>query len=103
MKIVKILMTLLIIAAIIAVGALVYSSCAGQHIIQRIDKSEPDKAVAPFEVATESHIYLVERATLNDDKSVTITNWYNRENKKWVKYDGSITLPPLLKPRINKR
>lgn len=103
MKVVKVLITVLIIAAIVAVGVLIYSSCAGQHIIQKIDKSEPDKITAPLEVATETHIYLASKVVLNGDKSVTMTGWYERVDKKWVKHEGIITLPVILRPRINKR
>src|SRR4030042_5900592 len=103
MKTVKTLIAILIIVAIILIGLLVYQTCSGHGLIQRIDKMEPEKTVAPFEVATQSHIYYAVLATLSTDKSVTMKGWDERVDGKWVKHDDSITLPKLLRPRISKR
>lgn len=103
MKIVKPLISIMILVAIVAVGVLVFKACSGVGCVQRIDKTEPDKIEVPYEVATQSHIYLASKATLNDDKTVTMITWYERVDGKWVQRDGSITLPAVMRPRINKR
>jgi len=93
----------LVIVAIIGVGIVVYSTCAGSPLIQSIDKTLPAVETAPFEVPTVTRTYIAQRATANDDGSVTMRNWYQRENKKWVYYEGAITLPSVVKPRIRQR
>ena len=94
---------IVLLVAVIAIGIMVYSTCAGGSIIQRIDKTKPEVIAVPFEVSTATKTYLTPRAVLNDDKSVTMYGWYERDGGKWVYHDKSITLPSVLKPRIGKR
>ncbi len=103
MKYVSTVIMVLLLVVVIAVGALVYSTCSGAAIITMIDKTLPSVTEAPFEVATITKIFQARRAVLNEDKSVTMTGWYERDGKKWVLREGSITLPPVLRPRISKR
>lgn len=103
MKYLSLIIQILVVVALIAVGVLIYSTCAGTAIIQTIDKTMPDASVAPFEVATITKLYKARFAVLNEDKSVTMTNWYEKDGKKWVPREGSITLPPVLRPRISRR
>lgn len=103
MKYIPTAIMVLLLVAVIAVGALVYSTCSGVGIITTIDKTLPSVTEAPFEVATITKIFQARRAVMNEDKSVTMTGWYERDGKKWVLREGSITLKPVLRPRISKR
>lgn len=94
---------ILILVALIAIGLLIYSTCAGSPLIQRIDKTLPDAATAPFEVSTITKIYYAQQAYQNEDNSVTMLRWYERQEKKWVYQTESFTIPPVLKPRIGNR
>jgi len=94
---------ILVLVALIAVGVMVYSTCAGSPLIAKIDRTLPDVSAAPFEVATVTRIYQVKRAVMNEDKSVTMTGWYEKDGGKWVYHEGSITLPPVFRPRISRR
>jgi hypothetical protein len=98
-----IVIKLMLVVALIAIGLVVYQTCAGSPLIQRIDKTLPDVAAAPLEVATQTHIYYAEKATLNDDGSVTMVNWYEKLNNRWKQHMGMITLPPTLRPRASRR
>ncbi len=103
MKYISTAIMVLLLVAVIAVGALVYNTCSGAGIITTIDKTLPSVTEAPFEVATITKIFQARRAVMNEDKSVTMTSWYERDGKKWVLREGSIILPPVLRPRISKR
>ena len=102
-KVLSLVIKILILVAIIAVGVLIYSTCAGSPLIQRIDKTKPDESTAPYTVATQTKLYMAERATLNDDSSVTMSGWYEKDGSQWIFHEKEITLPPLLRPRIGKR
>lgn len=102
-KAISLFFKLLVIAIILAVVIVIYQTCAGTAIIQRIDKTIPDAVAAPYEVATITHIYQAQKATMNDDKSVTMMGWYENIGGQWVYNKDSITLPPKLRPRINRR
>jgi len=95
--------TVLILIALIGIGALIYQTCAGTQLIQRIDKTLPDSAAAPFEITTMTRIYMARVATKNEDGSVRLTGWYVKDGKKWIYHEETITLPPLLHPVISKR
>ncbi len=99
----SLIIKLLVIIAIIAVGILVYQSCAGGHIVQRIDKMVPDELKAPFVVTTMTHLYYAGQATVNNDKSITISNWYEQSKGKWVLHKETVTLPVVLHPALSKR
>lgn len=103
MKILKLIITLLILAALIGVGVLIYTTCSGTPLIQRIDKTLPDDTVAPFQVFTETHLYYARDAIQNADGSVTMSGWYEQNNGRWVLREGSTTIPKVLHPRINRR
>lgn len=103
MRVIKIFIGIMVLVILVAVVVIGYSTCAGGNVIQRIDKSEPDKSVAPYKVATKTKTYLAEYAQLNDDKSVTMSGWYQRESDKWVRHEEPITLPPVLHPVILQR
>lgn len=94
---------MLIIIALVMVVVLIYNTCAGSDVVQRIDKTLPDSTSAPFEIVTVTKTYMAQRAIFNDDKSVTMSSWYERDNKKWIFHEESITLPSLLHPVINRR
>lgn len=103
MKKLGLIIKILILIAVIAVGILVYQMCSGNPLIQKIDKTLPDKTIAPCEVSTQTHIYCANNAILNDDGSVTMFDWWEKIGDVWVAHNGSITLPPKLHPRINRR
>ena len=103
MKMLSLVIKILILVALIAVGFLIYVTCAGTPLIQKIDKSLPDSAAAPFEIPTKTKVYLAQKAILNEDESVTMHGWYERDSDKWVLHEGSVTLPKVLRPYINKR
>lgn len=102
-KAIKLLIAILILVAVVGGGLYIYQACAAAPIIQKIDKTLPEVNIAPFSVTTETHVYYARVATLNEDKSVTMIGWYERDGKKWVYREGSIRLPPEWKPRIGKR
>lgn len=103
MKYITTTIMVLLLVALIAVGLLVYSTCSDAAIITTIDKTLPSVTEAPFEVATITKIFQARRAVMNEDKSVTMTGWYERDGKKWLFREGSITLKPVLRPRISRR
>ena len=84
MKILSRVIIALVLIAIIAVGALIYTTCSGSPLIQRIDKTLPDASVAPFQVATMTRTYQAERAVLNDNGTVTMWGWYEKDGGKWL-------------------
>lgn len=98
-----ILIKIFIVLAIIGVIALVYSTCAGGNVFQRIDKTLPDKTVAPFEITTITKIYFAKNAIPHEDKSVTMYQWYEKDDGKWVYRDDEIRLLPILHPIMAKR
>lgn len=102
-KLLPMLIKIFGIVTLIAIGVIIYSTCSGGPLIQRIDKTIPDVAAAPYEISTQTNIYYAGQAYRNNDGSVTMMRWYERVEKKWVKQDGSVTLPPVLRPRIGTR
>lgn len=94
---------ILILCAIIALGVVVYTTCAGTPFIQKIDKTIPDPAIASFEVSTVTKIYYAQQVYENDDNSVTMLRWYERLDDEWIYHNESYKIPPVLKPRINSR
>lgn len=102
-NILSLIIKLLFIVGIIAVGVIIYNTCAGGSVIERIDKSLPDKSIAPYDVTTHTMVYKAKYAVANDDGTVTMTGWYTREKNKWIYHPESFTLPKVLKPRISKR
>lgn len=102
-RILSLVIKLLVLVAIVAIGVIIYQTCAGTPLIQRIDKTVPDKMVAPFEVPTVTKSYLAQEAALNDDGSVTMSGWYERDGDRWVLHEEVVTLPPVLRPRVNRR
>ena len=103
MKILKLLIRILVVIALIGVGVLVYQTCSGSSIIQKIDKSVPDSALVPYQVTTRTHLYMAKEAAQNSDGSVTISGWYERENNRWILQKSELTIPTKLKPKINGR
>lgn len=103
MKALSLIIKILALIALIGIGLLIYSTCSGTSLVHRIDKTIPDVTVAPFEISTQTNIYMARRATLNEDKSVTMLGWYEKVNNKWVLHEEAITLPKILRPRIGKR
>jgi len=102
-KAIGLIIKVLVLVAIIGIGVLAYQTCSSTPLVQRIDKTLPDASAAPFEVATITHSYQANRATLNDNGSVTMIGWYEQIGGKWVYHEDLITLPPVLKPRISRR
>lgn len=102
-NILSLLLKILVLIALVAVGFFIYQACAGTPLIQKIDKSVPDSSKASFEVSTRTKIYYAEKATLNDDSTVTMNGWYERNGGKWVYHKGLITLTQVLHPQIFKR
>lgn len=102
-NVIGLVIKIMLLVILVMGGVFVYSTCSGQGCIQKIDKTMPDVSAAPLEVATDTHIYYATKATLNEDKSVTMSNWYEKLDDKWALHEKSITLPPVLHPRINKR
>lgn len=98
----SIVLKLLGIVALIAVGVIIYSTCSGSPLIQKIDKTLPGPEII-YEVPTVTRTYLAEKAVQNDDGSVTMTHWYQREKNRWAEYPGTITLPAVVKPRVQRR
>lgn len=94
---------ILILIAIVAVGIIIYQSCAGTAIIQRIDRTLPDTTIAPYEVSTRTHIYQAEWARENEDGSATMTNWYTKLNGKWQLQKNTLPIPAVLRPQVRKR
>lgn len=90
------------IVAIIAVGIIIYSTCSGSPLIRSIDKTAPGPEIT-FEISTVTRTYLAEKAVQNDDGSVTMTHYYQREKKGWKEYKDTVTVPPVLRPRIQRR
>ena len=103
MKVVGNLIKILLVIALLGLVVIIYQTCAGNDIIQRIDKTEPSQQAAIFEVPTKTRTYLAQKAVLNSDNSVTMINWYEKDGGKWVYHEGSITLPSMLRPRVQKR
>ncbi|MDD5511582.1 MAG: hypothetical protein PHI12_12340 [Dehalococcoidales bacterium] len=96
---------LLALLAVIAVIGFIFVTCSGTSgcNCQRIDKTLPDVSAAPYRVPTVTHYYYAEKAVTNHDGSVTMTGWYERMNDKWFYHEDSETLPPVLKPRVERR
>ena len=88
---------------VILVGIVIFQNCSGNPFIERIDNTLPNIAEAPFQIITKTHLYYAEKAEMNPDESVTMVNWYENTGGKWIKHDESITLPAVMRPRINKR
>jgi len=103
MKVLRVIITILVLVAIIGIGVIAYQTCSGNALIHRIDAEVPTAEVAPYPIYTATKIYYAEKATLNDDKSVTMTGWYENQGGKWVKESRTITLSWKLKPRIGRR
>ena len=103
MRHLSLIIKILILVAIIMIGVLIFITCSGQPIIQKIDKTLPDDIMAPYEVTTRTHLYYATGATENDDGSVTMSEWYERIDDKWVLHNGEETLPPLLRPEVRRR
>jgi len=99
----KKLFLVFIIIALVGAGFFVYQTCVGTPIVRKIDKTIPSIEEAPFEVSTMTRIYYAEKAILNNDKTVTMYGWYERDGKKWVYREKTITLPAMMRPRIRKR
>jgi hypothetical protein len=95
----------LALVAIVLLGIFIYITCTGNNIggCQRIDKTLPDVATAPFAVTTRTHSYYARLAVTNTDGSVTITGWYEQIDGKWTLRDKSETIPPLFKPKVSRR
>ncbi len=93
----------LVLIAIVGVGILVYQTCSGSPLLQKIARTLPDKAAAPFEVSTVIKIYEAVQAVSNADGSVTMSGWYDKVGGKWLYHSEKITLLPVLKPKVNKR
>ena len=96
------IISILILISVIGIGVMVYTTCSGAPLVQRIDKTLPDVSAAPYEVSTVTHIYYARQAT-KDARGVTMLNWYERLNKKWVLHPEPITIPANLRPNISKR
>jgi len=96
------LVKVLALAAIVALVGFIYVSCSGQGC-KRIDKTEPDKVVASYLVTTKTHSYYAATATQNQNGSVTMANWYERLDKRWVLHTGEETLPALFHPKVERR
>lgn len=93
---------IIVLIVILALGFLVLQ-CGGGSCIKRIDKTLPETDDAPWEITTVTHLYYAKYAVVNSENSVTMTNWYDRVNGKWVYHKGEETLPELLKPIIKMR
>lgn len=102
-QILSILIKILVLVAIVGAGIIIYQSCAGAPLIQKIDKSMPSVTEAPLRVATQTKTYLAERAILTPGRAVTMFNWYEKDGEEWVFHKGRITLPSGWRPRISKR
>ena len=101
-----VIIKIMVIVAVIGVGVIIYSTCAGSPLIKSIDKTLPAVETAQFEVPTVTRTYIAQYATANEDGTVTMKNWYQKEKKKWIFYEGyenEITLPAVVKPRIRQR
>jgi len=103
MKHLSLIIKILVLVAVIMFGVLIYITCSGQPLVQKIDKTLPDDIQAPYEVTTRTHLYYAAEAVENDDSSVTMSGWYERINEKWVLHEGEETLPPLLRPEVKRR
>ena len=103
-SVLSLVIKLLIIVALVAIGLIVYQTCSGAPLVQRIDRMMPDESVAPYKVVTQTRVYVASRAENNADGTVTMVTWYNRDRKgKGVKHTESITLPAVLRPVISRR
>jgi ABC-type arginine transport system permease subunit len=103
MKAVSLIIKLLLVVAIIGVLVIAYTTCSGTPLVQKIDKTLPAIDKAPYEVSTMTNIYYAGKAMVNNDKSVTMSSWYERIKNKWVVHKEPITLLPVLHPNISKR
>ena len=103
MKHIGTVIKILILVGIIMLGVIIYITCSGSPLVQRIDNTLPDRIEAPYEVPTRTHLYYAEQATANDDKSVTMGGWYENMGNKWEFNEGEITLPAVLQPEIRRR
>lgn len=101
MQAVKLAISVLLLLALIGIGVLVYTTCTGSPLVQKIDKTKPDTTYL-HEVATHTHIYYVKRVSSNEDGSISIAGWYEQTKDGWVFHEDEITLPPVLHPRIMK-
>lgn len=101
MKALSLLIKILILIAIIGVIVIVYTTCSGAPLVQRIDKTKPDTTYLR-EIATATHTYYAGQAVANDDGTVSMSSWYERMSGKWVYHEGGIKLIKDLRPRIVK-
>jgi hypothetical protein len=88
--------------AILAVIAIVYQTCSGTPIIQRIDRTTPTIEKAPYQVYTATRAYYAKNATQNGSR-VIMTGYYTDITGKWVYHKETISLTDKLNPRIVKR
>lgn len=102
-QVLSLLIKVLVLVAIIGVGVIIYQTCSGLPLIQKIDKTLPVVSEAPLEISTMTKNYMAQRAILNDEGSVTMYGWYDRVDGEWVFHEEKITLPKVLRPRIIKR
>lgn len=103
LSLLNVVIRVLVIVAIVGLGLFIYQSCSGSALIQTIDRSLPDSSKAPFAVTTMTRAYLAQDAVFNSDGGVNMTGWYEMQGSKWKFDKGTITLLPVLKPRISGR
>ncbi len=53
-----------------------------------------------YMVETVTRVLFAEEAVENEDKSVTLTNWYESYKGRWVKHKDSITIPLEMQPQV---
>lgn len=103
MKSLSVIISILAIVAMLGIIAIAYMTCSGTPLIQRIDQVEPTEMQAPFKVWTVTRTYLAKQATLNDDGTVTMRGFYEKDGSDWKLRDREYTIPKLFKPQVSQR
>lgn len=99
-----IIIRVLVIIGFIAIGIVVYQSCAGSPLVQRIDEMPPDIDKAKYQILTMTkHDYYADEAWYNGDGSATIRDYFKLVGKKWRYVEGERIIPKVLKPEIKRR
>lgn len=102
-SIISLLLKIFVLVAIIGIGLLIYQTCSGSPLVQRIDKITPGVEVAKYEITSMTRIYYSNDAFKNSDGSVTMRGFYENHNGHWEYVDAGFTIKPVLRPRIIER
>ena len=93
---IKIIVIIILLLALV----FVFIQCSGSSCIRKIDNTLPDIQKAPWEVTTPTHFYYASEVEDNE-AAVIMSGWYEREDDKWVKQVGDITLERSFYGRID--